>query len=633
MRASRIPAQSEVSDGGLRTTRSRRTTVAIDADTSALQQQLAEPRRLGRQFSNYARHRVRRHRRQGQGPQRRAALAGAEPVAAGAEGGTAAADQLVGGALAGLLGGGLGFAKGGVLQQRLPVPFASGGVIASPVTFPLADGRTGLAGERGAEAIMPLARGPDGRLGVAAQGGGGGVSRDVQRDDAGRRKLPPLARARWRPWWRARWRSASGICESVEPMIFHEVRFPTEISRGAQGGPERRTDVVVLGLGLRGAQRRWADSRRTYNAGYGVKSLDDLYAVIAFFEERRGRLYGFRWRDHADLQVVRAGRRCRRRSISRSASATGRRRRSSSSRPTAAPTRPGRATIKKPVAGTVRVAVDGVEQSGGEALHRRCGDRHRDVSAGARAGRRRRRHRRASSSTCRCASIPTSSRSTCRACATARSRTFPSSRCACEAAFRRAASASRQRRHDAVLVLAADAPRRRRARLHRSRPRPHLRRHDVRGRGRLHGERDARLRRPERRQPGGDERAHRRSASREADLARGLYDDARVEIFRVNWAAPEQRVLMRSGSLGEVRRAGLTFTAEVRGLAHYLQQPKGRLYPVHVRRRPRRSALHGRSRRGRPIAAKARSSRSRASGASLRAGSTPSPTTGSRAGC
>ena len=64
----------------------------------------------------------------------------------------------------------------------------------------------------------------------------------------------------------------------------------------------------------------------------------------------------------------------------------------------------------------------------------------------------------------------------------------------------------------------------------------------------------------------------------EADLAAGLYDDARVEIFRVNWSAPEQRVLMRAGSLGEVRRAGLSFTAEVRGLSHYLQQPKGRLY-------------------------------------------------------
>ncbi len=64
----------------------------------------------------------------------------------------------------------------------------------------------------------------------------------------------------------------------------------------------------------------------------------------------------------------------------------------------------------------------------------------------------------------------------------------------------------------------------------------------------------------------------------EADLASGYYDDAAVELFRVNWADPAQRVLMRAGSLGEVRRSGIAFAAEVRGLAHYLQQPKGRLY-------------------------------------------------------
>lgn len=64
----------------------------------------------------------------------------------------------------------------------------------------------------------------------------------------------------------------------------------------------------------------------------------------------------------------------------------------------------------------------------------------------------------------------------------------------------------------------------------------------------------------------------------EADLAAGLYDDARVEIFRVDWQAPENRVLMRTGSLGEVRRAGIGFAAEVRGLAHYLQQQKGRVF-------------------------------------------------------
>ncbi len=64
----------------------------------------------------------------------------------------------------------------------------------------------------------------------------------------------------------------------------------------------------------------------------------------------------------------------------------------------------------------------------------------------------------------------------------------------------------------------------------------------------------------------------------ETDLAAGLYDDARIEIWRVNWQAPDQRVLMRSGSLGEVRRGESAFTAEVRGLAHYLNQDQGRTF-------------------------------------------------------
>ncbi|MEZ5851827.1 MAG: DUF2460 domain-containing protein [Hyphomicrobiaceae bacterium] len=83
-------------------------------------------------------------------------------------------------------------------------------------------------------------------------------------------------------------------------MSFHDVRFPTEISRGATGGPERRTDIVVLGSGFEERNARWAHARRRYNAGYGIKALDQLHTVIAFFEERRGRLYGFRWKDHTD---------------------------------------------------------------------------------------------------------------------------------------------------------------------------------------------------------------------------------------------------------------------------------------------------------------------------------------------
>jgi uncharacterized phage protein (TIGR02218 family) len=64
----------------------------------------------------------------------------------------------------------------------------------------------------------------------------------------------------------------------------------------------------------------------------------------------------------------------------------------------------------------------------------------------------------------------------------------------------------------------------------------------------------------------------------EAGLASTWFDDAKIEIFRVNWNEPAQRVLVRTGSIGEVRRHGALFVAEVRGLAHYMGQPGGRLY-------------------------------------------------------
>lgn len=82
---------------------------------------------------------------------------------------------------------------------------------------------------------------------------------------------------------------------------FHEIRFPTDIAFGSAGGPERFTEVVTLGSGHEERNSRWADSRRRYNAGYGVRSIEDLHTVIAFFEERRGQLYGFRWHDRVDF--------------------------------------------------------------------------------------------------------------------------------------------------------------------------------------------------------------------------------------------------------------------------------------------------------------------------------------------
>lgn len=83
-------------------------------------------------------------------------------------------------------------------------------------------------------------------------------------------------------------------------MAFHDIRFPDNISRGARGGPERRTQIVELANGDEERNSPWADSRRRYDAAYGIRRVDDLAEVIAFFEARRGRLHGFRWKDWAD---------------------------------------------------------------------------------------------------------------------------------------------------------------------------------------------------------------------------------------------------------------------------------------------------------------------------------------------
>jgi uncharacterized protein (TIGR02217 family) len=83
-------------------------------------------------------------------------------------------------------------------------------------------------------------------------------------------------------------------------MSFHDVRFPAALSVGSSGGPERRTEIVALSNGFEERNSPWAHSRRRYDAGLGVRSLDDLAEVVAFFEARHGRLYGFRWKDWAD---------------------------------------------------------------------------------------------------------------------------------------------------------------------------------------------------------------------------------------------------------------------------------------------------------------------------------------------
>jgi uncharacterized protein (TIGR02217 family) len=81
---------------------------------------------------------------------------------------------------------------------------------------------------------------------------------------------------------------------------FHEVLFPLDIALKSAGGPERKTEIVTISSGREERNARWAHSRRRYDAGYGVKTFDALSVVVAFFEERRGCLHGFRWRDRLD---------------------------------------------------------------------------------------------------------------------------------------------------------------------------------------------------------------------------------------------------------------------------------------------------------------------------------------------
>jgi uncharacterized protein (TIGR02217 family) len=141
---------------------------------------------------------------------------------------------------------------------------------------------------------------------------------------------------------------------------FHEVRFPVNLSYGSRGGPERRTEIVTLGSGDEERNSLWRHSRRSYNAGQALRRAEDIALVLAFFEERRGPLYGFRWKDAFDHASCLVGR---------------------EPAPTDQPlgTGDGAATefqlvktyggafapylrpIAKPVAGSVRVAVNGAE--------------------------------------------------------------------------------------------------------------------------------------------------------------------------------------------------------------------------------------------------------------------------------
>ena len=150
-------------------------------------------------------------------------------------------------------------------------------------------------------------------------------------------------------------------------MAFHEVRFPDNISRGARGGPERRTQIVELASGDEERNASWADSRRRYDVAYGIRRADDLAAVVAFFEARNGRLHGFRYKDWADYksalpsQAITA-------TDQQIGTGTGSLQTFQLAKRYTSGAQTWVRTIAKPVAGTVRVALGMVEQMSGWTL-------------------------------------------------------------------------------------------------------------------------------------------------------------------------------------------------------------------------------------------------------------------------
>ncbi len=81
---------------------------------------------------------------------------------------------------------------------------------------------------------------------------------------------------------------------------FHDVKFPLPLAFGASGGPSRTTEIITLANGREHRNATHAHSRRRYDAGIGMKSLDDLHSLISFYEARHGELYAFRFRDPMD---------------------------------------------------------------------------------------------------------------------------------------------------------------------------------------------------------------------------------------------------------------------------------------------------------------------------------------------
>jgi Conserved hypothetical protein 2217 (DUF2460) len=156
---------------------------------------------------------------------------------------------------------------------------------------------------------------------------------------------------------------------------FHEVRFPDNVAYGATGGPEFATTVVATGSGHEKRNVNWAQARGRWDVASGLKKQAQIDELIAFFRARRGKAYGFRFKDWTDYkaegQVLGTGDDVLTQFQLVKHYPSG----------SVIEVR----TITKPVAGTVKVYLDGAEQLG---LVGRPDDRARHLRHAASLGRR-----------------------------------------------------------------------------------------------------------------------------------------------------------------------------------------------------------------------------------------------------
>lgn len=86
--------------------------------------------------------------------------------------------------------------------------------------------------------------------------------------------------------------------------MFHDVRFPEEISYGSKGGPKFSTSIITLASGKERRNQNWLDVRAEYDVAHGIKDRTDMEELRAFFYARRGRAHSFRFKDWSDYEVL-----------------------------------------------------------------------------------------------------------------------------------------------------------------------------------------------------------------------------------------------------------------------------------------------------------------------------------------